>query len=1327
MKIAGCRFLCAVLVSISGLSNTVLAAAGYYPIAGFVTPPSNPQARLVSDGAENLWGTTSGGGPYGCGTVFKVNVTTGVITTVVDFDGSKNPADNARGSEPQAGLVSDGAGNLWGTTSDGGLYGCGTVFKVKVATGAITMALDFDRATNSTDNTRGSAPRAGLVSGGGGYLWGTTRDGGTGGYGTVFKVNVTTGAIKTVLDFDFSNDSSNNARGAWPDAVLVSDGTGNLWGTTAWGGTSDNGTVFKVETATGAIKTVVDFDFSKDSADNSRGGDPEADLVSDGAGNLWGTTSVGGTTGAGTVFKLNMTTGAITTVADFDNSSNSTDSARGAWPEAGLVSDGTGNLWGTTSGGGSHDQGTVFKVNEATGAITTGVDFDNSPNSSDNSRGGEPKADLVTDGAGNLWGTTSVGGTGGYGTVFNVNVASGVINTVGDLGSPPMALSPNGGLVSDGTGNLWGTTFGGGINHNGTVFKVNVTTGATTTVVDFDGSPNSTDNARGGSPQGGLVSDGAGNLWGTTQSGGTNYVGTVFKVNIATGAITTVVDFDNSPNSTDNARGGGPQGGLVSDGAGNLWGTTQSGGTNWRGTVFKVNEATGAITTVVDFDNSPNSTDNVRGGDPQGGLVSDGEGSFWGMTYGGGQFGNTPPTSSGYGTIFKVNVSTGAIATVVDFDYSMESTDGARGCNPAAGLVSDGTGNLWGTTSGGGTNSNGTVFKVNVATGAITAVVDFGSSDYAHGATPKAALVSDGAGNLWGTTAEGGTIYDGTIFKVNMTTGAITTLFDFSGTSGSVPGANPSGSLLLTGSGFYGTTQSGGVTSAGSAAGGGEIFEISLNVPESYTPLVREARGGQVPGASGSSTYIAFGTPETGVFAGKEKTGRMSQSAIFGEDGNVLLETGTGISKLGQPSGDAALATEKNKTLLLTGLTSGTAVSSAETGPLSSQTVSIKKFLAIDGNGADTFFLATLQGKGITGANNIALGAASSGTYSIIARKGKQVLIGGTTKTISTLTALASSAGTAANGRWRVDDSDLGIRATFSDKSQAIYVVPATASSSTAWSFIAETGTIGNIPGLKGAVATRFGLPAFSCWREQQVIILDLPAGYILPVDTVEAHLINLATGPGGIVASNSVALVTGTPTIALIAQTGHDAPDSTGAPLSGVLFKTLCDPICGTGTNGSVAFEATLSGSAVNSANKTGIWYAADGITPKLVARTGSAAAGGGHFAKFTSMVLPAYTSGSNGPIFTAMLTASAADSINGKNNLGLWAVDSTGTVQLLLRTGQTVTVDSKSETVKTFAALTLAAGSIGAASGYDNSGNIAVLATFGNGTQALLQLAAP
>jgi uncharacterized repeat protein (TIGR03803 family) len=235
----------------------------------------------------------------------------------------------------------------------------------------------------------------------------------------------------------------------------------------------------------------------------SGGANPIAGLVPDAAGNLYGTTSAGGVIGGtckilggcGVVFKLD-TSGTETVLYRF------TGLADGTYPLAGLVLDAAGNLYGTTSGGGvvagtCNGCGVVFKLDTA-GTETVLHSFTGSPD------GDSPRAGLVRDAAGNLYGTTLGGGTSNLGTVFKLDPAG--TETVLHSFSGPDGSAPTAGLVLDAAGNLYGTT-------SGTAFKLD-TTGIMTLLHTFTGSSD------GAGPLGGLVLDAAGNLYGTAPNGG---------------------------------------------------------------------------------------------------------------------------------------------------------------------------------------------------------------------------------------------------------------------------------------------------------------------------------------------------------------------------------------------------------------------------------------------------------------------------------------------------------------------------------------------------------------------------------------------------------------------------------------------------------------------------------------------------------------------------------------------------------------------------------------------------------------------------------------
>ena len=217
------------------------------------------------------------------------------------------------------------------------------------------------------------------------------------------------------------------------------------------------------------------------------------------------------------MFEVAAGSGAVTTLASFNGTSN------GCTPYSGLVADSSGNLYGTTMYGGSAGDGTVFEVAAGSSAITTLASFNGT-------NGANPYGSLVVDSSGNLFGTTGHGGPGNIGTVFKVAVGSGNITTLVSFNGANGCM-PLGGLVEDGSGNLYGTTGSGGSGGDGTVFKIAASGGALTTLASFNGT-------NGAVPLGSLVLGGSGNLFGTTSQDGPSNDGTVFEV-AANGAVLT--------------------------------------------------------------------------------------------------------------------------------------------------------------------------------------------------------------------------------------------------------------------------------------------------------------------------------------------------------------------------------------------------------------------------------------------------------------------------------------------------------------------------------------------------------------------------------------------------------------------------------------------------------------------------------------------------------------------------------------------------------------------------------------------------------------------
>jgi uncharacterized repeat protein (TIGR03803 family) len=369
-----------------------------------------PEGGLIMDGSGNLYGTTSDGGANWGGNVFEIR-RDGTYRVLYAFCAQANCTD---GSSPSGNLIMDGAGKLYGTTFMGGtgnsdFGGGGTVFSIDTATGAETVLYNFCSRRYCND---GQNPAAGVIMDGTGNLYGTTENGGGGvGTGAVFKL-ARGGKEKVVYSFDADG----------PVSGVIMDSAGNLYGTTVQGGPVEEGDVFEV-TPDGTFKELYAFCSQSNCSDGDQPWAREG-LIMDGAGNLYGTTKFGGVNDYGTVFKVTPA-GAETVLYDLCSRRDCSD---GANPAAGLMMDGAGNLYGTTLFGvGRHCQdtpyvcGAVFKLTPD-GAETTLYSFCSTRNCTD---GGYPAASLIMDSSGNLHGTTLRGGRGhcmdGCGTVFELS------------------------------------------------------------------------------------------------------------------------------------------------------------------------------------------------------------------------------------------------------------------------------------------------------------------------------------------------------------------------------------------------------------------------------------------------------------------------------------------------------------------------------------------------------------------------------------------------------------------------------------------------------------------------------------------------------------------------------------------------------------------------------------------------------------------------------------------------------------------------------------------------------------------------------------------
>lgn len=773
---------------------------------------ASSQASLIMDDGGNLYGTTLYGGKYGYGTVFELTSDANGRwneSVLYDFSGGLD------GGLPAASLIFDSVGNLYGTTEAGGLSGdcyfagvqtCGVVFELSLSKGVWQETVLYSFTGYPND---GSNPTDSLTLDSAGDLYGTTQRGGAYDEGTVFEITSGgNGSWSEVILHEFSGE----ADGGFPYAGVLFGADGNLYGTTFEGGdlncSDENnnrgcGVVYRLTNSGNNNwneSVIHPFTFND-------GAYPESNLILDPAGNLYGTTLSGPgfacNQGCGTIFRLTPNQNGSWAQSIIYNFEGVLD---GANPVSGLTLDSSGNLYGTTpEGGGCYERcGTIFKLSSSAGGKwSETVLYRFGLTKIADSVGNAPKASLLIDSQGNLFGTAAGGGSfagacssyanpGGCGTVFKLTQGDDHQSTLSLVYAFPagaMGLAPAGGLVFDSSGNLYGATSAGGLgncysgdgaNGCGTIFELQpqASGGWRTTVIHtFNGL------SEGADPTGSLVTDSLGNLYGTLSDGGS--VGCIGYESPCGGAV-----FELSPGSN-----------------------------GWTAMVLHTFHARG---------NDLQSD----GALPMSGLIMDTAGNLYGTTFLGGYEGQNCREDMylGCGTVYKLSPQ-GNGAWKEELLYSFKG--GSDGDAPYGALTFDGTGALYGTTSLGGVNGDGTVFKLTPGSnGSWTESIlySFQGEKTGDGSFPYAGVIFDEEGNLYGTTLAGGYYSDncaytgcGIVFELLPSGGSWKedVVLAFHGNDGS----NPKGPLSLDSEGnLYGSAP---YNEANYSFAAGVVFELS--------------------------------------------------------------------------------------------------------------------------------------------------------------------------------------------------------------------------------------------------------------------------------------------------------------------------------------------------------------------------------------------------------------------------------------------------------------------------------------------------------------------
>lgn len=823
----------------------------------------------------------------------------------------------------RAGILNHPTG-VFATASEGGDYNGGTLFKVNGS--SLTHVVHF---SGMVPPAKGSAPSGAMVTDATNAIWGVTTRGGADNAGTVYRFNPSSGGLQTKLEFGaLPHYLTAGELGRNPTLGLTRDGNGQLWGIS--GGIP--AMIYKIDPGTEQVKVVARISPDKEA---KLGTTPSGELTFDGVDSLWGATTDGGSGGNGRVYKVHQTTGAVTVMATFTGTTPS--------PTAGKAARGAPALEGATGSmlcvfsTTSTSRRYVLRINIGTGSLSLAGDIVTDLYNSTIKEG------LVDMGNG-YFGGISDSSNGYYGCLFQWKPGTPQSNPYQPGPSETrVQLFPYGGrltagaepvaLISTGTGILTGTTAEGGMADKGAVFSFSGT--SIGPFIPLAGE--SMERELGSNPSGGLYQGAEGRLVGLNKGGGMFWGGTAYAFNPIDDQVTNVASF-----RADGTTGRGPVGELVckDDFAGRhlLYAQTTSGSSGFN---------TGLIVQFMDKPGlSPHQRPVIQVQSnvvPDAGLTLSDTYRLWGaadnrvysmrpdstnpadlrteftLTGKAGPYFGSQVTSRLYkdstgilwgttaaggvadhGTIYKIDDRVPTFTTVIQFT---DSGGGVPGSRPNGPLVEDGAGNLWGTTAAGGTGGKGTVFKLQTSHGVLSTMASFGGGPHqAAGATPLTGLTSDGRGYLWGSTSAGGESGLGTLYRIDTGTGVLETMFQFTGSNPAVPGGAPATPLLLHSDGnLYGTTPG-----------------LAQNIPSG------------APGMGGNVFRIRFGQKMAVALAGRDLVDGVP--VPHPQDSNLLLNvydvedsrllqftvTNRGTTPLTQFSGQIAGAQAADFTLLST-------------------------------------------------------------------------------------------------------------------------------------------------------------------------------------------------------------------------------------------------------------------------------------------------------------------------------------------------------------------------------------------------------------------------
>lgn len=552
-----------------------------------------------------IYGLTRGGGTSNNGVLYEYDLVTSTYTKKMDFVTST-------GTMPFGDLIQATNGKLYGMTQYGGTANLGTLFEYDLTTSSFTKLRDFS-------NTSGGRPQGSLLEESG-KLYGLNSTWGSGTWGTLFEYNIAAATYSVRVNFN------NGTNGGSPMGSLIKATNGKLYGLTNGGGTNAKGTIFEFNTATNTFAKKIDLGIL------TTGTQPYGSLMQSTNGKLYALTAFGGKNNAGTILEYDYGTNTASIVIHLGGDAKN--------PRGTLLHASNNKLYGMTFAGGANNYGVIYEYDHLTNVYTKKFDLSTSV-------GTGPYGSLIEATNGKFYALGRSGGSSNMGTILEYNVATNTCVSRYDFSVAANGNVPMGSPMQASNGKIYGLTNTGGANSGGVLFEFDITTFSY--IKKFDFSP-----SLGQYPYGSLIQTSPGKLYGMTQGGGANNLGTIFEYDYITGTHTKKFDFNSS-------SGSGPQGSLIKATNGKLYGMTYSGGTNNGGVIFEYDIASGIYTKKFDFGNSG------TGMGPTGSLMQSVNGKLYGHTFSGGLGFMLDGFYISGGTSFEYDITTNTCVNKIDY------------------------------------------------------------------------------------------------------------------------------------------------------------------------------------------------------------------------------------------------------------------------------------------------------------------------------------------------------------------------------------------------------------------------------------------------------------------------------------------------------------------------------------------------------------------------------------------------------------------------------------------------------------------------------------